>query len=223
MGTLVNGTIPTDKFALTDTFDRLPDTTFESVGVVAHGSQGTMPYLWAFTSELTRLDDALRSDDTTDQILRLSRGNESALYRITWCPKIQKLIQVCVGNDGSLIEAKGTAEQWELRFLFPDQAAVSSAYKKWCNRGIDPTIHRVKDTTRLVDHGWVNVSKSQHRALLKAYQTDYYDIPREITLENLANQFGVSHQALSERLRRGHRNLIKATLCESSPPFKPTP
>jgi predicted DNA binding protein len=37
-------------------------------------------------------------------------------------------------------------------------------------------------------------------------------VPRETTLANLAAEIEVSHQALSERLRRGHGTLVERSL-----------
>ncbi len=49
-------------------------------------------------------------------------------------------------------------------------------------------------------------------SLIKAKEMGYYDVPRGISLSELADELGVSHQALSERLRRGHGRLIDRTL-----------
>jgi predicted DNA binding protein len=45
-----------------------------------------------------------------------------------------------------------------------------------------------------------------------AVESGYYGIPRDTTLEDLATDLNVSHQALSERLRRGHRALIESVI-----------
>lgn len=44
---------------------------------------------------------------------------------------------------------------------------------------------------------------------MTALDRGYYDIPRTIDVGGLAEEFGVSRQAVSERLRRGHRTIIK--------------
>lgn len=38
----------------------------------------------------------------------------------------------------------------------------------------------------------------------------YYDVPRTVTLTELADSLDVSHQGLSERLRRAHANLNRS-------------
>ena len=56
------------------------------------------------------------------------------------------------------------------------------------------------------------LTDAQHTSLLKARELGYYDVPRAISLSELAAELDVSHQALSERIRRGHGNLIDRTL-----------
>ncbi|MFB9808291.1 helix-turn-helix domain-containing protein [Haladaptatus pallidirubidus] len=47
---------------------------------------------------------------------------------------------------------------------------------------------------------------------MAALESGYYDIPRGISGEELSDDLGISHQALSERLRRAYKNLISNAL-----------
>ena len=215
MGTVVDMTIPTDQFALSDTFDVVPDVKFGTVRVAAHGPRGVMPFLRASSSELDRLDEALRNDATTEDVTCLSRKDSRALYRISWRTQVRIVIGIFVEADGSLLGAHGQSDRWSLRVLFPDRESVSTTYDNWREHGIDPSIQRVNGVSDVVDYSGIDLSPCQHETLVQAFETDYYDVPRGITLDGLAKELDVSHQALSERLRRGHRNLIATTLCES--------
>jgi len=44
----------------------------------------------------------------------------------------------------------------------------------------------------------------------KALELGYFETPRQITLKDLAAEMDISHQALSERLRRGMRSVAAA-------------
>ncbi|MFC7142999.1 helix-turn-helix domain-containing protein [Halosimplex aquaticum] len=57
--------------------------------------------------------------------------------------------------------------------------------------------------------GGFHLTDEQFTTVKAALDRGYYKVPREATLEELANELDVSHQALSERLRRGHRTLIE--------------
>ena len=45
-----------------------------------------------------------------------------------------------------------------------------------------------------------------------AYTLGYYDSPQEATRQNVANELGISPQAVGDRLQRGTRRLIASTL-----------
>jgi predicted HTH transcriptional regulator len=52
------------------------------------------------------------------------------------------------------------------------------------------------------------LTDSQQTALRLAAARGYYSVPRDVTAEDLAAELGITHQALSERLRRGHGSLV---------------
>jgi len=57
-----------------------------------------------------------------------------------------------------------------------------------------------------------NLTETQRDTLLTALQAGYFDVPRRINLQDLAEQFGISDTALSQRLRRGLTELLTSTL-----------
>lgn len=223
MGTIVDVVVPSEHFALEGTFDATTDATLETVCVVAHDPGQVMPFLWGSSADLDRLDESLAADPSTHDASRLARDDGRALYRIDWRTDVRVAIGVFVEANGTLLRARGQDHRWELRVLFPDQESVSRTYETWREHGIDPAIRRVNGVDDVVTHGGLDLSHDQHEALVTAFEHDYYSVPRGITLDDLAGEIGVSHQALSERLRRGHRNLVKTTLCEAPHPINREP
>jgi predicted DNA binding protein len=77
--------------------------------------------------------------------------------------------------------------------------------------GIDFDVMNIHDLT---GHSGsrVGLTDCQQMALQVAAERGYYTVPRETTADELAEEFGISHQALSERLRRAHGNLVHQIL-----------
>jgi predicted DNA binding protein len=223
MGTIVDVIVPTAQFALDETFGRLPDASFETVCVVAHEPGGVMPFVWGSADDLDALDDALRADDSTKRVTRLAEEDGRGLYRIDWHRSVKSVVDIFIETNSTMLRATGRDNRWELRVLFPDQESVSRTYESWREHGVDPSIRRVNGVEDVVSHGGMDLSRDQHEALVTAFEHDYYCVPRGVTLDGLADELGVSHQALSERLRRGHRNLVQTTLCESPNPINRKP
>lgn len=215
MGTIVDATVPTEQFALADTFEAVPDAEFETVRVVAHEAGHVMPFLWASTADSESLREALEADATTRAVQRLCQSDGRDLYRIEWEADIRAIVFFLVEGHGTLLSANGQNGRWQFRVLFADHDSVSATYEFFRKNGIDLTIRRVKGVTDSIDRHGDGLSEEQYEALTAAFETDYFGVPRGMTLEELAEKIGVSHQALSERLRRGHRRLISNTLYDA--------
>lgn len=56
------------------------------------------------------------------------------------------------------------------------------------------------------------MTTNQQDALVRAFEAGYFNVPKEVTLTELAEAQGVSHQAMSEQIRRGIHHLIEQTL-----------
>lgn len=59
------------------------------------------------------------------------------------------------------------------------------------------------------------ITEAQEEALVLAYDREYFDSPREVTLEELADELGISQQAVASRLRRGLRGVLGTALSET--------
>jgi predicted DNA binding protein len=60
--------------------------------------------------------------------------------------------------------------------------------------------------------GRYGLTTQQYEVLATAASQGYFEVPRAVTLEELAEEFDVSHQAVSERLRRAVNALVEDTL-----------
>ncbi|WP_255681438.1 helix-turn-helix domain-containing protein [Natrinema sp. SYSU A 869] len=57
-----------------------------------------------------------------------------------------------------------------------------------------------------------DVTPEQREALLLALERGYFDTPRKVTLTELAEEFDISSQALSDRIRRGVKEVLVKSL-----------
>jgi predicted DNA binding protein len=214
--TVAELTMPVAAFALGETAAALEAVTFEIERVVAHGSDSLVPLVWVSGSGREALEQAWGGDPSVEgfDFLADTTGDSAEsefLYRMKWNERIEAFV-------GSLLEAGGTAltartgnGRWHLRLLFPERAALARAYDD-CE-AVVPAI----DVRRIyaLEKGREDrfgLTDEQREALALAFDHGYYEIPRGTVAEEFAEAIGISHQALSERLRRGHGNLIANAL-----------
>lgn len=118
--------------------------------------------------------------------------------------------------DGQILTGRGDHEGWEFDVRFPEHASLSR-FRRFCEEhGIEFTVVRIYATTVSETDPSSGMTERQRETLECAVQSGYYDIPRRCRTSDLADYFGVSEQAVMERLRRGIANLVSATLSPES-------
>lgn len=211
MSTVVEFTLPTQEFALAETFRAVPSATVEVIRLVAYDSDRAFPYLWVGHEGVQTLDDALANDPTTENVTLVSTLDGTSLYRMDWIDSIELMIRILVEEDGVILNANGTNERWKIRALFPDRDAFSRTYDICEERNLTMNIDRIY---RLTDfpHGQYGLTKEQYSVLALATKRGYFSVPRTTSMGDLAEELDISQQAVSERLRRAHDTLVRSAL-----------
>lgn len=218
MGAIIEATVPAEQFALGETFAAVPDAEFEVVRMVAHGAEDVMPFLWVSGGSFEELDEALRADASVEEVEALTEFDDECLYRMRWTADIRMVMYILLEEDATVLSARGRDGRWHLRVLLPGRDSLS-ATRDFCDEfGVDISIRSIYDLSRSMRRGEFGLSEEQYAALEATLRSGFYDIPRDVTLQELADDLGISHQALSERLRRAHRTLVEHALTTGTVP-----
>ena len=208
MATTAELRIPTDEFALRDTLSEVPDAVFELVQVVVHDAYHAIPYLWAMTDDFDALEAALAADSTVKDVALIERLDGEYLYRMEWDYRIRVLVHIIIEEGATILNARGREDQWFLRVLFPDRDALSQTHGFCEDSHLSVEVTRVYELDR-TRSGRFGLTEEQYITIMLALDRGYYDVPRRTDIQGLADELGLSHQAVSERLRRGHKNFVK--------------
>lgn len=209
MSSILDASVPADRFALGDALSSHPEARFEIVRFVANTSERVMPFLWGSAPDQAALTDSLRCDASTSAVDVVTESDRKYLYRIEWSARVRSLIDVLLDEVAEvLLDACTDQDTWHVRLLFSDGEDVYDARRLCEQLGLDLTVDRVMQLSEPYGGGHFGLTAKQYETIMVAYEAGYYDVPRRINLKDLAEQMGVSHQALSERLRRGHEALI---------------
>lgn len=213
--TIVRGYIPADEFALEETLTTLQGVEFECERVITSGDEAVMPLLWVRGADENAVEQALENDPTVENVDLLSSFGDEQLYRMNWIKRVQLVLQILTNSEATIMDAHGTNEQWYLRVLYPTRDALSQTTEFGEEHGLTFTI----ETIRQMDgepEGRYGLTSAQHEALAQAVESGYYEVPRENNLEEIAADLDISHQALSERMRRATQALIEDTILVGS-------
>ena len=96
--------------------------------------------------------------------------------------------------------------------FFPDRNPISPTQEFCENCDIEVSVRRLDRLSESPVYGQFGLTDRRFETVVSAYECGYYDIPREMNQAELAEHFDVSHQAVSERLRRAHGTIIRNVL-----------
>ena len=171
------------------------------------------PFFWAIGGDLSAFEghlagrDAIESlevcDTATDR-----RGTPRALFEVAWNPAKEEFIHSVIDARATILQAIGTYDTWKFQIRFTDQSDVTE-FQNACKRAeVGFRVDRVYTLDEWHVKTSFQLTEKQQDLLLSALEEGYFDVPRRTSLDELATQFDVSRQALSERLRRAHATLI---------------
>lgn len=121
------------------------------------------------------------------------------------------LLAALAEHDVTLLALSGTNHGWEFTLRFPDRETTKAFQTTALNAGHSLSITGMSDSGRR-GTSMDRLTPAQREVLTLAFDRGYFEIPRQATLVNLAEEIGVSDQAASERLRRAQAKLGRAAV-----------
>lgn len=219
MTTVATVTLRVSDFALAETLSSCPELELRVESIVGEGPLQAMPLVWFADVGRADLERAIETDPTIDRAVALleNPAEREWLYRIEYSDRVGDVCSPIFEHEGTILDAQVADDRWTLRLLFPRRSELSSAVSAMESVGCRVNVTRMVDAGRDGDlEVGEGLTSAQEEAITEAYQRGYYDVPREISLEDLAAELGISHQALSERLRRANKVLAGDRLDETA-------
>ena len=174
------------------------------------------PRKFVFTAHGTQFDEfeaALEADPTVAEYTVLTKLAEVGYYIVTYdaSATTQGTYHVAVEQDIAYVNVRLQDGTYFVRARVPDRTALATL-RGYCRENEIPFhLERIyqEETSTADPHP---LTDAQREAMKLAYERGYFDSPRETSLEVIAADLGISRQAVADRLRRGHRRLIEATI-----------
>lgn len=202
---------PTEQFPLQSTLASVPGLEIEAESVAAHGTDRLLAFVWMRCDDWGALDQALATDHTLTDAALLKEQGERRLYRLDWAEGFEPVARLLDDEGATIMNASARNDAWTFRILFPHRDSLSRTLRVTEQEAAGFSVQRIRefDTARNgsdVDDTF-GLTASQREALRVALDGGYYQVPRGAELSELAGDLNISHQALSERLRRAHGHL----------------
>lgn len=200
-----------DRLVLGPTFEAVPGIELELERSFATDPQRPVLFAWA-RGPLDAFETAVADDATVADLQVLDTVGEKRLYRISVGAATEVVLYprwVEIGAER--LEASYADGWWRSRTRFPDRDALADYRAFLGEHDVDFRLKRLYDAAEASSDD-LGLTPEQRETLVLAAEMGYFDIPRETTTSGLAEELDISNQAVSERLRRGYRQLVEQLL-----------
>ena len=172
-----------------------------------------LPYLWVSGDDFEAFEATVASSALVRTCDRIDVTGDTALYRIEWEPDTESLMQKLARSNVAITEGVRQGDRWFFRLRFDDHDDLSDLHRYCRENDIEFELNRVyADRERPSARTVFDLTPEQADTIMLAIERGYYRVPREVTLEELGAELGVSPQATSERLRRASDKVLRTVL-----------
>ncbi|MDH5020569.1 helix-turn-helix domain-containing protein [Halobacterium rubrum] len=210
MATVVEFRTPAAEFPLGTVFETLPDVTVELERLVPQENR-VIPYFWARDVDVDDVEAAFQSHAGLTGVRLVDSVDDEYLLRAEWDREYAGVLSALAETGLVVLSGVGTSDGWAFEVRGDSREDVGE-FRTYCQTNDVPIeITAVHALLPVQDESY-ELTEPQREALLAAYEHGFFDSPRTTSLSEVADELGITQQSLSSRLRRGHRQLIAATL-----------
>jgi len=213
MAVIIEFSVPSDCFKFGEILSLKPGVRVKVEQMVPMGDT-IMPFSWV-TDDTESFEEGLEKNGIPHTVVLEDDENERKLYRLEWSADDDDLIQAILASKGSVLNASGNPDEWNFSVRFSERVDLSKFHRRCRSDDLAIGIDRIYNPIEVSGNSRDSMTLTQTQTLIEALDAGYYDIPRDASLINLAEKYGISDQAVSERLRRATAELIKSSLVRS--------
>ncbi|WP_251342085.1 helix-turn-helix domain-containing protein [Haloplanus halophilus] len=203
MGVIVELQIPTHQFEFGRRFPTQSGDAAEFERVSARGDASVPVFSFSEPAD-GRLEEGDPFADADGYRLEfVDAPDDHELCLVSWRPEADPFFRLLDDHGGSIRRGTGDSEAWTFEAEFPSHDDFSTFRSAAEDLDTSVEIRRVYNPTSTGTGAWYGLTPRQRRTLELAVERGYYDIPRRCTTIELADELGISDQAVTERLRRG--------------------
>lgn len=212
MAVIVEFTVDRKEFALGQAL-RGMDVELEQI---VPTSNTVIPFFWASDGDPDTLERNVEESTYIEDLEPLETVEDQTLYRVAWTGEYEDLVDGIVRSDGTILQSHTVDGTWVFRLRFPDHEFLTAFYDFCTDHDIAINIERVYTLTEQTPRRRTfQLTPEQREALVLAYERGYFETPRATSLADLAEELGISSQALSDRIRRGNEKILGEVLVVS--------
>jgi predicted DNA binding protein len=214
MTVIAEFSLPAEQFVLGDLLQTNADVHIRLERLVPTGGE-MMPYVWVHHADGSpdAFERVVNDDPLVRRLVSLDSVEDETLYAVEWDTPPESLLEGVLRSEGAILRGGASNGRWEFLVRFPEHDHLREFHEYLDDHDITVDIDRVytpseeKNSQQRFD-----LTEPQHETLRTAVRRGYFEVPRRVTATDLAEEIGVTPQAVSERVRRATDSVLKSVL-----------
>lgn len=211
MSVTIEAQVDADEFEFGRVIESVEAARIELEAVIPIGEQA-LPLIEIQDEDHRTSVEDLREHPAVAAVVAVEEHDDRGVYAIEWHEDPDTFFKSIRDQDAQILNAVRPGEHWTFEIRFPSQEALTAFREEINQAELGLEVVRVSQTDRLTADPEGGLSEPQREALDLAIARGYYSIPRKVTTAELADELGISDQAVVERLRRATITLAEEEL-----------
>ncbi|WP_435334976.1 helix-turn-helix domain-containing protein [Haloarchaeobius sp. TZWWS8] len=205
--TIAELTVSHDGLTLTQVIGRHPEVTVEITAQAPGTMEEWLLFFTAGDTDYREFERSIAEDPTVGEPSLVSELPGHRVYRV----RVESGIHLAgvLGDLGfRVLQIESEGNGWRYRIQGPSKEALTTFFQYCEEAGISYELERLYETRTGEHDESEDISATDREALSLAHEGGYFEVPRRMTLDDLADALGVTRQTASERLRRAMDGLL---------------
>ncbi|MFC7042607.1 helix-turn-helix domain-containing protein [Halonotius sp. GCM10025705] len=211
MSVIVELALPASAFRLGEILSIFEDQEITLKTMVPLGER-SVPFFNVSDDTRESFEGHVRKQPSVSDLYVVNSHDGETLYGLDWDIGDDTFFGSIIGLGGSVLKASGGTDQWVFQLRFRTHDALSEFQETCFDADIPIDVLKIYNPTKPDAGPWYGLTPPQRETLTYAVEMGYYSLPRQISTEEIAAEFDISDQAVSERLRRAIETLVTNTL-----------
>lgn len=210
MTVIVGLRVPSRELEIGRLLDRLGDVEVSVVGTAREGDSGVI--LYSVEGGTDRFPEVVEQHPSISSVEPIDGPTDDDVYAATFETLPKGFWGTLEQFDVELIRARHEGDVWDVEVAIEDQDQLAAFREMAEEADLPVDVDRRFNPCRAGSGPWFGLTEPQREALSLALREGYFEIPRRCTIADLAGEFDISDQAMSERLRRAIGRLVGNTM-----------
>lgn len=211
MAVLAHLRIPATTFKLGQILDMTEGASIKLETLVPLGEKA-VPFFSVHGTVASAFEENVRAHGSVTSITEVSAHDDSILYALNWEVGADTFFRTIAETGATILSATGGPDSWEFELRFTTYETLETFRNLCSERDVPVEVKRIYNPSRPESGPFYGLTQPQREALVRAVEGGYYSIPRGISTKDMAEEFGISDQAVTERLRRAILTLVDNSL-----------